>query len=52
MTKQNKQTINYMFKKTKKKNKKLNLKKKKKKKKKKKTQVNFVQPGFWPWEIL
>lgn len=35
MTKQNKQTINDMF-----------------KKKKKKTQVNFVEPGFWPWEIL
>lgn len=37
MTKQNKQTINHMF---------------KKKKKRKKTQVNFVEPGFWPWEIL
>ena len=36
MTKQNKQTINDML----------------KKKKKKKTQVNFVEPGFWPWEIL
>lgn len=36
MTKQNKQTINDMF----------------KKKKQKKTQVNFVEPGFWPWEIL
>lgn len=35
MTKQNKQTINHMF-----------------KKKKKKTQVNFVEPRFWPWEIL
>ena len=36
MTKQNKQTIDHMF----------------KKKKRKKKKVNFVEPGFWPWEIL